>query len=160
MVPFCLFVRFLFLRPADLLHSVLGQGLGNRAGKLRQGTVGFSCSFFFRPADALLSSEPGGGQSNLSTHTVPQDYMFCLLFFVMHVILFSLCYAFSARHFPPPLGSVGCAAFPLRVWFSLFLSRPPATMVACGRVFDVRFPCLSACVLLQFAFLRLAPPPR
>ena len=56
--------------------------------------------FCCRPADALLSSEPGGGQGNLATLGVAQDCMFCLLFFVMHVILFSLCYAFSARHFP------------------------------------------------------------
>ena len=46
-------------------------------------TVGFSCSFFFfwflfRPADAPLSSEPGGGQGNLATHTMAQDCVFVL----------------------------------------------------------------------------------
>ena len=87
------------------------------------------------------SSAPsrGGGQGNLATHTVAQDCMLCLLFFamhvilfVMHVILYSLCYAFSARHFPPR-GTVGCATFPFRVGFRLFVS-PPVTMAACGRV--------------------------
>ena len=46
--------------------------------------------FFCRPTDALLSSEPGGGQGNLATRTVAQDCMFCLISFVMHVVLFSL----------------------------------------------------------------------
>ena len=36
----------------------------------------FRVRFFFRPADALLSSKPGGGQGNLATHTVAQDCMF------------------------------------------------------------------------------------
>ena len=35
-------------------NSVMGHGLGGRAAKLRHGTVGFSCSFLFRPAvDAI-----------------------------------------------------------------------------------------------------------
>ena len=89
--------------------------------------------FFCRPADALLRSEPGGCQGNLATYTVAQDSVFCLLFFVMPVILFSLCNAFSARHSPPRRGTVGCATFTFRVGFRL-LSRPPATMVAFGRV--------------------------
>ena len=90
---------------------------------------------FFRRADALLSSEPGGGQGHLATHTVAQDCMFfCLLFFVMHV-LFSFCNAFSAinRHSPPLRGTVGCATFPFRIGFRLFVS-PPRHDGACGRV--------------------------
>ena len=47
------------VRSADPPHSVPGHGLGYRAAKLRHGTVGFSCSFIFRPADALLSPETG-----------------------------------------------------------------------------------------------------
>ena len=86
---------FAFLLPSCRPpHSVLGHGLGNRAAKLRHGTVGFSCSFFSfffcRPADALLSSELGSAQDNLATRTVAQDCMFGLLSFAMHVILFSL----------------------------------------------------------------------
>ena len=99
-----LFARlFAFLPSCRPPHSVRGNGLGNRAAKQRHGTVGFSCSFFCRPADALLRSEPGDGQGNLATHTVAQDCMFCLLF-LRHVVLFSLCYAFSSRHFPPLVG--------------------------------------------------------
>ena len=41
-------------------RSVLGHGLGNRAAKLRHGTVGFSRSFIFRLGDAPFSPEPGG----------------------------------------------------------------------------------------------------
>ena len=44
-----LFARvFPFLLPSRRPpYSVRGHGLGNRAAKLRHGTVGFSCSFFF-----------------------------------------------------------------------------------------------------------------
>ena len=35
-----------------------------------QETVNVSCSFQIRPADALLSSEPGDGQGNLAPHKV------------------------------------------------------------------------------------------
>ena len=38
----------------------MGHGMGNRGAKLRHRTVGFSCSFLFRPADALFRPEPGG----------------------------------------------------------------------------------------------------
>ena len=44
--PFCLFV---FFRPADPSHSVLGHGLGNRAAMLEHGTGFFVvASSFFR----------------------------------------------------------------------------------------------------------------
>ena len=74
----------------------MGHGLRNLAAKLRQVTVGFSCSFFFRPTDALFSSEPGGGQGNLVIHTVTQDcvflsYLLCDAGFVVS----SLLYVFS-----------------------------------------------------------------
>ena len=39
----------------------------------------FRVRFCCCPADALLSSEPGGGQGNLATHTVAQDCI-CLLY--------------------------------------------------------------------------------
>ena len=69
----------------------------------------------------------------------------------MHVILFSLCYALSARHFPP---SRDCGP-PLHfVLVFAFSSRLPPLR----KGFDVGFPCHSACVLLQLVFLRLAPP--
>ena len=57
----------------------------------------------------------------------------------------------------PPRGAVGCATFPFRVGFRL-LSRPSRHDGSVREGFDFDFPCLRACVLLQFAFLRLAPP--
>ena len=80
--------------------------------------------FFCPPADAVLSLEPGGGQGTLATYTVAQDSMFCLLFFVMHVFLFSLCYAFSTRHFPPSRDYWLCH-LSISCWFSPFVSTPP-----------------------------------
>ena len=56
----------------------------------------------------------------------------------------------------PPRGTVGCATFPFRVGFRL-LSRPPRHDGSLREGFDFGFPCLRACVLLQFAFLRIAP---
>ena len=55
----------------------------------------------------------------------------------------------------PPRGTVGCATFPFRVVFRL-LSRPPRHDDSLREGFDLGFPCLRACVLLQLAFLRLA----
>ena len=44
-------------------------------------------------------------------------------------------------------------------WFSPLVSPPPPVHDGSLRVgFDFGFPCLRACVLLHFAFLRLAPP--
>ena len=150
-----------FLRPADPLHSVLGQGLGNWAAKLRHRTVDFSCSFFFCcPADALLSSEPGGGQGTLATHTVAQDCMFCLLFFFMRVILFLSAMRFQLGT-PPPRRTVGSATSPVRVRFPLSSSRaPPATLAVRGRVLAL----VSLIIAPAFSFNRLSssrpPPPR
>ena len=73
----------------------------------------------------------------------------------MHAIFFSLCHAFSARHFP--LAGLGCATFPFRVGFRLFVS-PPATMTACGRVLTL----VSFVVAPAFSFSSLffvSPPP-
>ena len=56
----------------------------------------------------------------------------------------------------PPRGTVGCATFPFRVGFGL-LSRPPRHDGSLREGFDFGFPCLRACVILQFAFFRLAP---
>ena len=57
----------------------------------------------------------------------------------------------------PPRGTVGCATFPFRVGFRL-LSRPTRHDGSLREGFDFGFPCLRASVLLQFAFLGLAPP--
>ena len=50
---------------------------------------------------------------------------------------------------------MGCATFPFHVGFRL-LSRPPRHDDSLREGFDFGFPC--ACVLLQFDFIRLAPP--
>ena len=56
----------------------------------------------------------------------------------------------------PPRGTVGCH-LSISCWLSPFRLAPRHD----GDLregFDVGFPCHSACVLLQFAFLRLGPP--
>ena len=70
------------------------------------------------------------------------------------------CFLFEMRFqlgTPPPRGTVGCATFPFCVDFRL-LSRRPRHDGSLRESFDFGFPCLRACVFLQFAFLRLAPP--
>ena len=59
------------------------------------------------------------------------------------------------QHFPFLRGWRGGHA---RFWYRIGTDDPTRTTINDG--FDVGFPCLSACVLLQFDFLRLAPPPR
>ena len=110
--------------------------------------------FFCRPTDALFSSEPGGGQGTLSTHTVAQDCMFCLLSFVMHVILFLSAMRFGLGT-SPPRGTVGCAIFPFCVRYRP-LSSPPRHDGSLREGFDFGFPCLRTFALLEIAFLRLA----
>ena len=77
----------------------------------------------------------------------------------MHVFLFSTG-VFVMRvqlGTSPPRGTVGCATFPFRVSFRLSVSPPRHDGGLQGGV-DVGFLCHNACVLLQFAFLRLTPP--
>ena len=74
----------------------------------------------------------------------------------MHAILFSLYMRFQLGASPAG-GTVTCAIFPFRVGFRLFVC-PPRHDDGLREVFDVGFPCHSACNLLQFAFLRLPPP--
>ena len=54
--------------------SVPGRGLGNQAAKLWHRTVGFSCSFLFRPADPLPIGA-GGVLGIFPTPNVAQDYV-------------------------------------------------------------------------------------
>ena len=120
-VPFARLLAFL-LPSRRLPHSVLGHGLGNRAAKLRHGTVGFSCSFFFVVLPTP-SSAPSRGAAKVIWLLTQWHKTVCFypLFSVMHVILFYLCYVFSARHFPP---SRDCGACHLSIscWFSPFVS--------------------------------------
>ena len=58
---------------------------------------------------------------------------------------------------PPPLAGLwGVPPFHF-VWVFAFCLVPPAAMISLREGFDFRFPCLRACLLLQFAFIRLAP---
>ena len=67
----------------------------------------------------------------------------------------------STMHFQlgtcPPSRNCGLCNFPFRVGSRLFVS-PPRHDCSLREGFEFGFPCLSACVLLQFAFLRLTPP--
>ena len=56
-----------------------------------------------------------------------------------------------------PRGTVGCATFPFRVGFRLLSRPPPGHDGSLREGFDFCFLYLRACVLLQFALLRLAP---
>ena len=118
---------------------------------------GFFVFVFFRPADALVVSEPGGGQSNLATHTMAQACMLCLFhfFFVTHVLLFSLSWRFQVGN-PPPSRDCGLCLLSISCWFCP-LASPPGYDGSLREDFDVGFRCLRPCVLLQFDFLRLAP---
>ena len=82
--------------------------------------------------------------------------MFCLLSFVMHVVLFSL--LICVFGLAPPLA--GLWVVPPFLFVLVFASclAPPRHDGSLREGFDFGFPCLSACVLRQFAFLRLAPP--
>ena len=62
----------------------------------------FFFAFFSRPADALLSREPGGGQGNLATHTVAQD---CVILFFTFFVLFVMHFQLY-RPFLAPRGTV------------------------------------------------------
>ena len=70
--------------------------------------------------------------------------------------VFSLLGVFSWALPPSPRGTVGCATFPFHIGFRLF--SPPRHDGSLREGFDFGFPCLSACILLQFPFIRLTPP--
>ena len=127
--------------PRHLTNSVVG-----RTEKKKHG----------RPADAFLGPEPGGDQGNLATQYCGTGLCFCPIFFMVHVILFSLCYAFSARHFPPSRDCRLCHLL-ISCWFSPFRLAPRHDG-GLRESFEVYFPCHNACVLLQLGFLRLALP--
>ena len=146
---------FPFCRPP---RSLLGHGLGYRAAKLGHGTVGFSCSFHYRPADALLSPEPGGrpGQSGYSyccgtgLRVILFYFLLCMVFCLLLVERFRLGTA-------PPRGTAGCATFPFRGSFRLCSSRPPRHAGGLREGFDAVFPYHVAGVFLQSPFF-VSPP--
>ena len=83
--------------------------------------------------------------------------LFFFIFFDMHVILSSLCYAFSARHLPPSRDCRLCH-LPISCWFSPFFVSPPRHAGGPREGFDVGFPHHSACIFLQSPFF-VSPPP-
>ena len=136
---------FSFCRPP---RSVLGHGLG--IGRLNWGRgLSIFCDrlSFVLPTPSSVPSR-GGGQGNLATHTVAQDCVLFCLFYVMHVILSSLCYAFSARHFPPSRDCKLCH-FSVSCWFSPFFVSSPRHAGGVREGFDVGFPYHIACVFLE-----------
>ena len=131
-------------------HSVLVHGLGNRAAKLRHGNVVFFVfvSFF------VLSGAARVIWLVILWHRTVCVFSYFLCDACYFVFSF---YAFSARHFPPSR-DCGLCHLSISCWFSPFrLATRHDGGLRDG--FDVGFSCQSACVLLQFAFLRLAPPP-
>ena len=69
---------------------MLGQGSGTTPLSQAQG-----CRFFvivqFRPADALLSPEPGGDQGTLFARNVVQGYVWvCVSYFIFLRVVFVL----------------------------------------------------------------------
>ena len=128
-VPFARLFAFLPSRRPP--HSVRGHGLGNRAAKQRHGTIGVSCSLFFVVLPTP-SSAPSRGAARVSDYSHSGTGLYVLSsFLVMHVVLFSLCYAFSARHFPP---TRDCGLYHLSIpcWFSTFVSPPPRSVLGPG----------------------------
>ena len=131
---------------------MLGRGLGNQAAKLGHGTMFFvfvsllSCRCPPHP-------RPGGAarQGNLATHTVAQDCVM-FIFFVMRVILPSLCYAFSARH-TPPSRDCGLCRLCISCWFSPLFVSSPATLAVRGRVSTL----VSLVIALAVSFNHLSP---
>ena len=112
-----------------------------------------SLFFFILPTP---SSTPSRGAARVIWLLILWHWIvcICLIFFVMHDILFSLYYAFSARHFPPSR-DCGLCHPSISCWFSPFRLSPRHDG-GLREGFDVGFPCHSACGFLQFAFLR--PP--
>ena len=100
----------------------------------------------------------GGGQDDLATHIVAQDcaFLFYFLYVPGMLFFFPLCYDFSARHFPPSR-DCGLCHLSISCWFSPFRLGPRHDG-GLPEGLGVGFPCHNACVLLQFAFPRLAPP--
>ena len=90
--------------------SVPGQGSGKTPVSVAQG-----CRFFvvqFRPADALLSPEPGGHQGTLFARSVVQRYVrACLYHLVCFLCVVFVLLCFFRRNTFPPRGAVSAATF-------------------------------------------------
>ena len=103
--------------------SAPGQGSGKTSLSEAQG-----CRLFvivqFRPADALLSPEPGGDQGTLFARNVVQGYVRVCVSSIIFCVLYLFYFDFSTKHFPPSRGC-RCCHLPPRV-FVVSSSNPPA----------------------------------
>ena len=77
-----------------------GQGSGKTPLSEAQG-----CRFYvivqFRPADALLSPEPGGDQGTLFARNVVQSYVRVCVSSYIFCVLYLFYFFFSSKNFPP-----------------------------------------------------------
>ena len=86
----------------------------------------------FRPADALLSSEPGGEQGTLLAHNVVQGYIRdCMLFFIYFCVVFVL---IDSAIPSPPRGAAGGFIFTFHSGYLLFPHLTAATPMVRGNV--------------------------
>ena len=89
--------------------SVPGQGSGKTPLFEAQGCR-LVAIVQFRPADALLSPEPGGDQDTLFARNVVQGYVRVCVSYFIFCVLYLFCFVFSTKHFPPKR-AVGVATF-------------------------------------------------
>ena len=109
--------------------------------------------FLVLPTPSSTSSR-GAARVFWLTHTVAQDCVLCILYFIL-----VLCVMHFQLGTPPPRRTVGSATSPVRVRFPLSSSRaPPATLAVRGRVLAL----VSLIIAPAFSFNRLSssrPPP-
>ena len=115
--------------------SVPGQGSGETSLSEAQG-----CRFFvmiqFRPADALLSPEPGGDQRALFARNVVQGYVRVCVSNFIFCVLYTFYVVFSAKRLPPSRGC-RCCHFPSRVFVVSSSNSPPCRWPAGGFSYDL-----------------------
>ena len=100
-----------FFRPAEPPARCRARVRVKRRYLRHRTAVAFSSIVQFRPADALLSPEPGGDQGTLLARNVVQGYVRACVssFFYFVRVVFDL--LFFRLNSPPPRGAVGDATF-------------------------------------------------
>ena len=92
----------------------------------------------FRPADALLSPEPGGDPGTLFARNVVQGYVRACVSFSFFFVLYLFFFVFSAKRFPPMRGCK-YAHLPSRGYLS-FLRLTPLHADGPRKVFHMTSP--------------------
>ena len=114
--------------------------------------------FVFLVVRPTPSSAPSRGGAKVIWLLTQWHRTACFVFFSFRFTLFCFLSAMRFRlGAPPPSRDCGLRHLSISCWFSPFVS-PPRHDCSLREGFDFGFPCLRACVLLQLAFLRLAPP--